>query len=252
MSSSERSISLLTILNWLWKNIRNIYSISLGIFTFYFLGRYIQGNFTVQFDNPTLLLTIVGILLLLYPLWSEVQVIGIVSVKKEIEDLKTNVTEKLSVLQSCLLMSSQVQSNSSENRNSLYFGYPFGQFDPQVIQALAQNLQAANQPHQFNVPEYAKQAFEIRYALETRLRRLSQLKEIENIDDKKLSAWRIAEYVLNENERGLFRQIYNLTSRSIHGEPISADVVQNAVEPAQKLVSVLDERINELSWQIQR
>lgn len=236
------------VITFLYGNIKVIYSLTAGGVGLYYLIDYINRGQPIEtFDNLTIFLAGLTTIFLLYPLWSEIQIGNFFTLKRNVEELKKSVDDKFSAIQTSLIVMSQAAIAESKSdakaENYNFFG---GNYDPQVMSELANAVSSRRNKKEvskssFDVPESAKKAFELRYALETRIRRLAELKDI---DTSRAPMSRLASLFLNENEHALFRQIYVLTSEGIHGKSVSEKEILAAIQPTKELIGILDERIN--------
>jgi len=191
--------------------------------------------------------SLVWLALLLLPLLSEVS-IGGVTLKKEVEALKTELKEQLVNIRSEIQNTTQVQTQVSPN---IFVGPPPPDYQlpalrQQIQQAIRDELGQGALPRppvapEADVPPDTQFLFSVRFALERELRRLAQ----EPVDKRRalpvtqLARQLVADGRITPGMASSIREVYAICSPAIHGEQPSGEQVGFVRDVGPELVSAL-------------
>ncbi len=190
--------------------------------------------------------SLVWLALLLLPLLSEVS-IGGVTLKKEVESLKTELKEQLVNIRSEIQNTTQVQTQVSPN---IYLAAPPPDYElpalrQQIQQAIRNELGQAPPPPaiapEADVPADTQYLFSIRFALERELRRLTR----EPGEGRRpLSVTQLIRQLVGDGRitsgmASSLREVYSICSPAVHGEAPTGEQVAFVRDVGPELISAL-------------
>ena len=197
-------------------------------FTYLFLNRNRILNETLT--SLDYLIVILWLILLLYPLFSEIDIAG-VKLKKEIETLRTEVKDQM------LTIRNEIQ-NTANFHNINYVGYPLPASDPKLRQLQTDYMQNVdsirrstedsqiNLENLIDIPQRNIVLFKIRGTIESELQRILQERVDREWGKKPLSAGQMNKILLESEliDLKFYRvllEVNNICNQAVHNRPIS-------------------------------
>lgn len=191
------------------------------------------------------LIFILWLFLLLYPLFSEIE-IGSVKLKKEIEEVKETTKEVFRELR--LQIIDTKVSNNNANSNMLILNSPLP--SEQQLTELKKNVRSKQETDdelkflqkEIDIPDQNVYLFKVRLAIEKRIRTLCD--KMDYNEGKNLMAtvrYLIKHEAIDFNMADAIEQIIHITNRGVHGEIISSKYIEFVKEVAPGILKQLDE-----------
>ncbi|MFF2445081.1 hypothetical protein [Priestia megaterium] len=204
---------------------------------------YIVTDQVLPFDY---IIFTVFIVLACLPFFSEMNMFGF-KLKKEIEEVKENVDSGINELRNLI--------NNNNNSNSIYFT-PFGSpLSSKQLEELGHKLNVEEEKpplppetitDKYLKNEYVKSLFAIRYALEQEAVRIHENRTGENplkkrrlLPTLKIIKGLLDEEFINEASAQGILEVWQITTRAIHGEDIDREQVNFVLAAGPKLIDEL-------------
>lgn len=194
--------------------------------------------------NAKNLIFILWLILLLLPLFSEIE-IGSVKLKKEIEQTRADVKESIGELKYQILD----LKISNNNSNMLVFNnQPLPSKDE--LSQLQLNIKPEDIDHLITtdepiIPNDNVYLFKVRLDLEKQLSALCNLFQYEVRYNERRTMYSMVQFliqheVINRNIAELIREILNIANRGVHGEIIDNDYISFVKKTYPKIQKVLE------------
>lgn len=213
--------------------------ITFSIFLYKKWDVFTNGNDT----RSEFVIFLVWICLVLAPLFKEVSLLGI-SVKKDIEAIKSDVKEQM------LNLRAEIQNSISiDNRNQFFLSPPADsqlQMIKERLDKYFENLKVKDTriKEEIDIPSNAQYLFTIRYQLENEINRIwnNSIGENQNRQNMPISQM-IGQLVTSEKiippVSTAIRDIYAVCSAAIHGKRISESQIKFIQNTVPKLIGYL-------------
>ncbi|AXJ02493.1 hypothetical protein CYPRO_3260 [Cyclonatronum proteinivorum] len=181
---------------------------------------------------------LIFVALMLVPIFSEIEFFGL-KLKKEIEDLKTDIKIKFGDIKN--------EIRNTQNQTLTQTIQAYGQYGPpppdsklpELEDEIDRMVKARLQEHgviidqqltsRIDVPEDNLTMFKVRYNIETQLRRIWENRFDENVFDQQLRHQPIMRLIqdltkyqiIDNNFHGILREILSICNYAIHGEQVT-------------------------------
>lgn len=190
------------------------------------------------------LIFILWVVLLLLPLFSEIE-IGSIKIKKEIEQTRADVKESIGELKYQILD----LKISNNNSNMLVFNNQPLPSKEELLQMQMNIKPEENETHittdEPKIPNDNVYLFKVRLDLE---KQLSALCNLFQYDERRtmytMVQFLIQHEVINRNMAELIREILNIANRGVHGEIIDNDYISFVKKTYPKIQKILEKEYN--------
>lgn len=226
--------------------------ILLGIVTFFIIKRFdsIIGESASTID---IFIFLIWVSLLLVPLFQEISLLGVITLKKEMNSLKSYVREQVTNIRSDIQNSVDVQTRISPqfiNLNPPLSDSQLSAMGERISGILEETLsaQGISSPiavsEGVEIPENTQYLFSVRYEIEKELRRIWNEYFEEEEGKPAPSVFRIARSLselefIDSKLSGVIREIYKVCSPAIHGVQVSEKHVDFVRDVAPRLIASL-------------
>lgn len=232
---------------------RRFWYILLLVVSSIYVFNYRFDIFQLKEINAQNLVYLLWLVLLLFPLFSEMEVFGI-KLKKEIEKTKADVKESISELKMQIM--EMRFSNSSIINNHISPYSPLLSEDEmkkqkQEMEALTspKNKNAASDENALGVSDQSVYLFKIRLSIE---KRLSEICDKIGYEGNKVSYQMLRHLLLSElidnRTSDLVHQVVKIANRGIHGEIVSDEYMDYVKTAIPVILDKLDEANARLSY----
>ena len=201
--------------------------------------------FTLKQDFFTYVMISLLTILSLYPLFTEIKIFDIISIKKDFDEFKENINQKLFTIQNTVI------SSISQTQNVNIFPYPpYNKSETHLLNEKLINKIGAKRTEvskvlnkEFKVDDIRVDLFKIRYLLEKKLNQLYIKNEIgprRLFSIKQLSDILFKNRVIDSNIHNGIDQIGSYLSSTIHGMEIEKTNYKLVLDTSKNILYILD------------
>jgi len=230
---------------------KDIYLIVLGVFLFTLFIIYQLLPVLIKDDFFSVFLLILLVVILFFPLVSEIQIFDFIKIKKELDDFKKDIDTKLSILQTTMV--------SSVNNNSQIVLFGYGKPDKREIKRSEQIIDKEiekissekkesieSKVHNIyeNVDDVTNDLFKVRFLIEQKVNNLLNFMNVRTDNMRPLSAsLKLLENsgTYNKNLTNLIKEIVYICNKAVHGRKISPNDYDYVMTISKKVLFMLEE-----------
>lgn len=202
--------------------------------------------------NAQNLIFILWLILLLFPLFSEMEFFG-VKLKRELEKSTSEVKESIHDLQ-IQIMQTQIANTNNQNLRIENYG-PLASAEQlkDILKTYIDTLHPSNTPQNTEepvVPPDAEYLFKVRLSLETSMRNLCEKLGFAMQKDtiSNMAIFLRRNEVLQDSSYDIVKQIINIANRGIHGEIVSTQYIEFVKRTYPNIIQELENARNTLQY----
>jgi len=239
-----------------WKN---WYILFLGLIVLLALILHQFFNFPIKMDPLTYFFISILVVILFFPLIKEIEILNFIKIKKELDDFREKVSDKLNLIQNIVLTSvtntntqTQIQKNYFEispSKEALALSVSAIKRDIEKIPKLEQEkIYSRVNKVLSGVNKETQYLFNVRFLIE---RKINELLEFMNFKKDKrrtlgqsLSLLESSQFY-NKNITNLIRKILSICNNAVHGGNVSKDEYAYVADISNKILFMLEETLTE-------